>query len=152
MISPQLEQFASQVPMHLQNTDTRTVMKFAAARESARKAYLRTIYGFQPANGKYVGYIQSAVTHGSVVTVGIYFLSDSPTVGVFELPLHVFKKDGKPVTSSHAIQSLVLRGVTITMADRYKFNGISLSNVTAIEFDSKFEPVRVIDARHNGVA
>lgn len=149
MMSAFHEQFASQTPAQIQNTDSRTALKFTAARENARKAYLRTIYGFQPANGHYTGYVNYAATNGSVVTAEIYFVWGTTPIGVFELPLHVFKWDGKPATSSDAIQRFVLRGVTITVADRYQFNGISLSTVTAIEFDSTFEPVLVIDGLKN---
>jgi hypothetical protein len=128
--------FAPQAPMHLYGTETRTAQKFGAACENARKAYLRTLYGFQPDEGGFHGYVRYAKATGAVVAVEIHFYFCSPAVGVFEVPIHVFKQDGKTIVSSDDVENFVNREVGVIVSERYKFNGISLSNVIAIELDS----------------
>jgi len=110
-----------------------TAAKHVVACEKARKAYLRAIYGYQPRNGWKVGNIISAVADGSIVTVEIRFLIGfSSRVGMFELPLHVFKEDGKSLTSSVDIDDLVDRAIIMTVIDQYDFNGVRLSLVDNI--------------------
>ena len=134
-----LDQFAAQGPSHLQNTNTCTARKFPAAVENARKAYLRTLYGFQPKAGFHLGRLYYADVKGSSVTVEIYFDCGSPPVGVFELPLHLFKRNGMPVECSDKIKTFTGDHVSLIVSGRHKFNGISLSTVTSIEFYSSFE-------------
>jgi hypothetical protein len=52
--------------------------------------------------------------------------------GMYEVPLHIFKKDGAAVTSSTDLMEFKGRFVYVTVIGRYKFNGISLSNLGAI--------------------
>jgi hypothetical protein len=141
MIASLLAQHDSETPVVLWKTNPRNVAKHAAACEKASKAYLRAIYGRQPATGKHSGWIRSITAEGSIVTVEIYFYWGSPVNGTFELPLHVFKQGGKPLTCSTRIEDVVRGPVKVTVTDRYKFNGILLSNVAAIEVQNKPKPV-----------
>jgi hypothetical protein len=106
------------------------VNKHAGACEMARKAYLRAVYGVQPPKGDQYGYVLSAVAHGSIVVVE--FRSFHSRNSMFEVPLHVFKKGGVPLTSNIEIQNFVGCLVRLDMVDRYQFNGITLSNVSDI--------------------
>ncbi len=137
--------FAPQAPMHLYGTETRTAQKFGAACENARKAYLRTLYGFQPAEGRFCGYVRYAKVTGTVVAVEVYFYFGSPSIGVFEVPIHVFKQDDKVIVSSHDVERFVGCQVAVVVSGRYKFNGISLSTLTAIELECVAKPVVVFD-------
>jgi hypothetical protein len=84
--------------------------------------------------GHECGILLSAIAHGSIVVVEIrFFVGEKTYSGMFELPLHVFKKDGDFLTSSTAIKDFVGRGVWMTVNNRYQFNGISLSNAREID-------------------
>ena len=114
-----------------------TATQQAAMREKAGKACLRAIYGFQPPRGDEYGVVVSAKAHGSIVATEIRFYTGitKPRKGMFELPFHVFKKDGLPLISTSEIQDFVGRVVLVTISDRYRFNGIALSNVAEVDLD-----------------
>ena len=57
--------------------------------------------------------------------------------GLFELPLHVFQKDGMPFEATAAIEDLSGHVVKLTVMGQYRFNGITLSNVTSVELKEK---------------
>jgi len=140
--------FASQFPTDLQDTGTRTAFKFPAAFENARKACLRTLYGFQPATGRHYGRVLYAKAKGSVVIVEIYFYAaDRSPIGVFEMPLHHFKNDGEVIVNSADAEKFAGRQVYVTVAGRYKFNGISLSTVTCVEMHSTAKPNLIVLAQ-----
>lgn len=141
MITAMLAQENSQMPLLLRAGTPHTAAKHAAASEKARKAYLRSIYGNQPHAGRHVGWIECIVTQGSVVIAEIDFFVGSPRVGVIDLPLHAIKVDGITLTETAAVKSLAGRKVHVTVADRYCFDGIYLSNVTAVEFESEKKPL-----------
>ncbi|MEM8514455.1 hypothetical protein RCH14_003800 [Massilia sp. MP_M2] len=141
MITGLLAQENSQTPLLLRAGTPRTAAKHATAYEKAGKAYLRSIYGNQPQAGRHVGWIDGIVNEGSVVIAEIDFFVGSPRVGVIELPLHAIKVDGITLTETAAVKSLAGRKVYVTVADRYCFDGIYLSNVTAIEFESEKKPL-----------
>ena len=140
MITAMLAQENSRTPLLLRNANPRTAAKHAAASKKARKAYLRSIYGNQPHAGRHIGWIKSIVAEGSVVIAEIDFFVGSPHVGVIELPLHALKVDGISLTETAAVKNLDRRLAYVTVANRYCFDGIYLSNVTAIEFESKKKP------------
>ena len=111
-------------------------LKHAVACEKARKMYLSAMYGEQPPKGEYWGWILSAVADVNVVTVEVRLTWGRGT-SLFELPLHVFQKDGMPLESAAAIEDLSGYVVKLSVADRYNFNGITLSDVTAVELTTK---------------
>jgi hypothetical protein len=123
-------------PIVLCESTSRAAAKHAAACRNAHKAYLRTVYGFQPENDEY-GVVLSASAHGSIIAIEIRFFTGSTKTykGMFELPLHVFKIDGMPVTSTAAMENFVGHVVFVTVIGRYHFNGIELSNVLEIDLD-----------------
>lgn len=137
----------AETPVVLCEKNPRTAAKHAAACGNAHKAYLRTVYGFQPEGDEY-GVVLSVSAHGSIVAIEIRFftLSMKTFKGMFELPLHVFKTDGMPVTSTAALDRFVGNVVFMTVIGRYHFNGIKLSNVLEINLDPNIvntEPKRV---------
>jgi len=123
------------------NSNSRTAAKHAAACEKARKAYLRSIYGKQPGQGKHVGWIDSIVVEGSVVIAEIDFLWGTPCVGMIELPLHALKMNGIAISTTKAVESLVGHKVYVIVANRYAFDGIYLSNVTDVQFEIESKQV-----------
>jgi hypothetical protein len=130
----------SEKPIVLCEKNPRAATRHAAACGNAHKAYLRTVYGFQPAGDEY-GVVLSARAHGSIVAVEIkfYTLSMKTYTGMFELPLHVFKIEGMPVTSTAAIENFVGNVVFVTVIGRYQFNGVKLSNVLEIDLDHNID-------------
>jgi len=131
----------AETPVVLCEKNPRTVAKHAAACGNAHKAYLRTVYGFQPKDDEY-GVVLSASAHGSIIAIEIRFFTGSTKTykGMFELPLHVFKIDGMPVTSTAAIENFVDHVVFVTVTGRYQFNGIKLSNVFEVNLDHDIAP------------
>lgn len=125
-----------ETPVVLCEKNPRTAVKHVAACRNAHKAYLRTVYGFQPEDDEY-GVVLSASAHGSIIAIEIRFFTGSTKTykGMFELPLHVFKIDGMPVTSTAALENFVGHVVLVTVIGRYYFNGIQLSNVLEIDLD-----------------
>jgi hypothetical protein len=138
-------------PAVLYEDNPRTAAKHAAACANARKAYLRSIYGFQPHEGEEYGVVLSVQVYGSIATIEIrFFMGTTKThKGTFELPLHVFKVDGEPVTSSAAIKRFVDHVVLVTVIDRYDFDGIPLSNVTDVDLDSNIVHTKRARASHS---
>jgi len=137
----------AETPVVLCEKNARTAAKHAAACGNAHKAYLRTVYGFQPEGDEY-GVVLSASAHGSIVAIELkfYTLSMKTHTGMFELPLHVFKIEGMPITSTAAIEDFVGNAVFVTVGGRYHFNGIKLSTVLEIDLDHNIdhaEPKRV---------
>lgn len=111
----------------------RAAAKHVAACESSGKAYLRSIYGRQPRNGPECGRVLSASVNGSIVTIEIRLIVGKKThTSMFQVPLHVFKKDGASIASCAALEDFIGRFVIVVVIDRYKFNGILLSNVGEI--------------------
>lgn len=137
-----------EMPVVLRANNPRTAAKHAAACANAQKAYLRSIYGFQPDEGDEYGVVLAVQVQGSIATVEILFFTGTTKThrGTFELPLHVFKVDGEPMTQSIAIKDFVGHVVLVTVVDRYDFNGIMLSNVGQVDLDLNIvhtEPKRV---------
>lgn len=126
-----------EVPAVLSENNPRTAAKHANACANAHKAFLRSIYGFQPDEGGEYGVVLGVQVQGSIATVEIRFFTGTTKThrGTFELPLHVFKVDGEPMTQSIAIKDFVGHVVLVTVVDRYDFNGIMLSNVGQIDLD-----------------
>jgi hypothetical protein len=113
--------------------------KHIAACKTAHKAYLHAMYGYQPSQEE-IGVVSSIAVNGTVVVVEVRFILWGATeLGMFELPLHVFKQDGKVVNSTAQIKDLVGRLITMSVARHYQFDGISLSNVVAVDFNSMFD-------------
>lgn len=141
----------AETPVILCEKNPRTAAKHAAGCGNAHKAYLRTVYGFQPKDDEY-GVALSASAHGSIIAIEIRFFTGSTKTykGMFELPLHVFKIDGAPVTSTTAIENFIGHVVFVTVIGRYEFNGIQLSNVLEIDLDHNIvhgEPKRVLPGK-----
>jgi hypothetical protein len=112
----------------------RNAANHATAYEKARKAYLRAVYGYQPVKGEHLAIIQSVTAEGSVMVVEIrFFVGEKVHQNTFELPLYVFKKDGVPLTSTATIEEFTGYFAHVTVIDRYKFDGISLSIVGEID-------------------
>jgi hypothetical protein len=109
--------------------------KHAAAFGKARAAFLREIYGCQPPKGQYKGVIRSLTMHGTVVTVEIQISMFGK--GMFEVPLHIFKKHGASITSFAELKEFAQCSVHLTAMSRYKFNGILLSNICVINLLGK---------------
>jgi hypothetical protein len=113
--------------------NARTAIKHAAACDKARQAYLRAMYGFQPIKGGNIGKVIDAALNGNVVTIQARFIKGGkPRLGTFELPVHVFHNAGKRLTQTKAFQDLVGRMIVMKVADRYKFDGYYLSNVSTV--------------------
>lgn len=137
-----LAQHGSDTPFVLYKSTQHDVAKHVAACEKARKVYLRAMYGFQPSKGHYWGVVRSAVADGSVMTVDIRVVWGKARNGTFDLPFHVFKKDGKVLATETVIENIVGRIVRVTVVGRYNFNGILLSNVSAVELKRDVTPVK----------
>lgn len=138
----------AETPVILCEKNPRTAAKHAAACGNAHKAYMRTVYGFQPEGDEY-GVVLSASAHGSIVAIEIRFFTGATKTykGMFELPLHVFKIDGEPITSTAAIENFIGHVVFVTVIGHYHFNGIKLSNVLEVDLDHNIvhaEPKRVV--------
>jgi len=135
MITSILMQDDAGTPVVLCNASTRNKEKHAAACYAARAAFLRSVYGHQPAKGLISGYINSAKADGTVVVVEIFFHEYGAATGMFELPIQVFKLQGKPVSSSIDVVGWVGRPVVMNVINRYKFDGVFLSNIAAVYID-----------------
>jgi hypothetical protein len=120
-----------------------TAAKHAAACENARKAYLRTMHGRQPFKGRHFASVKCVSIDDSIATVEVFYFSGSPMKGMLQLPISGFKQDGKPFTSSAEMETVVHRLGWVVVADRRCFDGIYLSNVTAVEFDSSSQSLGV---------
>ena len=136
MSIPLLAKIDYVVPNALCEISPQMALKHAIACEKARKMYLKAMYGEQPPKGEHWGWILSAVADVSVVTIELRLAWGRGT-SLFELPLHVFQKEGMPLESTAAIEDLSGYVVKLSVADRYNFNGITLSDVTAVELKAK---------------
>jgi hypothetical protein len=143
MIARLLAQSQNQEVVALCESSVGTAAKHAAACENARKAYLRTMYGRQPFKGRHFAALECVSIKGNVATVEVFYFHGSPTKGVLQLPINVFMEDGKPFTSSAEMENVGHRFGWVVVADRRCFEGIYLSNVSAVEFDSKSQSLGV---------
>ena len=135
MITSILMQDDAGTPVVLCKANTRTKEKHAAACYAARAAFLRSLYGHQPAKGLTNGYIHNAEADGAIVVVEIGFHEYGYSMGMFELPIHVFKFQGQPVSSSMDVVDWVCRPVVLKVVNRYKFDGVFLSNIAAVRIE-----------------
>ena len=135
MITSLMFQDDAGTPVVLCNANTRTKEKHTAACYAARAAFLRSLYGHQPARGLINGYISSAKADGAIVVVEIGFHEYGYCTGIFELPIHIFKFQGQPVSSSMNVVDWVGRPVVLTVVNRYKFDGVYLSNIAAVRIE-----------------
>ena len=126
-------------PVVLCNVNARTKEKRAAACYAAKVAYLRSLYGHQPAKGVFNGFIHRVEIDGAIVVVEVGFQEYGYCTGMFELPIHVFKFQGRSVSSSTNVAHWVGRPVVLKVINRYKFNDVFLSHVTAVNIDGTGE-------------
>jgi hypothetical protein len=128
------------IPTAALENDTHTASKHVVACEAACKAYLHAMYGFQPSKEEFGVVTAIAVNRTTAVIEIRFILWGATALGMFELPLYVFKQDGNVVESTALIRGLAGRGVTMTVAGHYSFNGVPLSRVVAVDFKSPFDP------------
>lgn len=140
MITSLLFQNDAGSPAVLCKANTRTEAKHAAACHAARVAFLRSLYGHQPAKGLIHGHIHQIETDGTIVVVEIGFHEYGYCRGMFELPIHVFKFQGQSVSSSMDVANWVHHNVVLQVLNRFKFDGIFLSNVAAISIANSGAP------------
>lgn len=120
-------------------TDSHNAAKHVAACDKARHAYLRSIYGYQPTKGAKLGKVVDATIRGKVVTIEVRLSKrGKPRTGTFQLPVHVFKKNGKRLTCSNAFEDLVGRAIVMKVEDRYELDGYYFSNVSTVAVLSYF--------------
>ena len=143
MIARLLAQSQNRDVVTLCESSMGTAAKHAAACENARKAYVRTIWGRQPFKGRHFASIKCVSINESVATVEVFYFHGSPTKGMLQLPINVFTEDGKPFTSCAEMENVIHRFGWVVVADRRRFEGIYLSNVTAVEFDGKSQSLGV---------
>jgi len=143
MIARLLAQGQNQEVITLCESSVGNAAKHAAACENARKAYLRTMWGRQPFKGRHFASVKCVSINDSVATVEVFYFHGSPTKGVLQLPIDAFREDGKPFASSAEMENVVHRFGWVVVADRRCFEGIHLSNVTAVEFDGKSQSLGV---------
>lgn len=128
-----LSQIETHTPAVSRERNVHTAGKHAAAFDKARRAYLSSMYGFQPTKGAKLGKVIDATLNGNIMTIEVRLIKrGKPRNGTFELPVHVFQKNGDRMTCTNALQDLVGRIVVMKVVDRYEFDGYYLSNVSTV--------------------
>lgn len=107
--------------------------KRAMTYDKARHAYLSSMHGFQPTKGAQLGKVLDATLNGNVVTIEVRFSKrGKPRIGTFQLPVHLFQKNGKRLTCSNAFEDLAGRAIVMKVEDRYELDGYYFSNVIKV--------------------
>lgn len=135
MITAILFQDNAGVPAVLCKANPRAQTKHAAACYAAQVAFLRTVYGYQPSKGLIAGYVSSVAMEGSIVAIEVAFHEYGYATGMFELPIHAIKFDGQSVSTTSDAATWIGQRAVLKVINRYKLDGIFLSNVAAISID-----------------
>lgn len=135
MITSLLFQDDNCAPVIVCKANPRTKTKHAAARYAAQVAFLRTVYGHQPTKGVVAGYVSSVAVEGSIVAIEVAFHQHGYFKGVFELPVHAIKFQGQSVSTTSNAADWIGQHVVLNVINRYKLDGVFLSNVAAISIE-----------------
>ncbi|MDN4061247.1 hypothetical protein QPK31_23790 [Massilia sp. YIM B02769] len=135
MITSLLVQDDTCAPITLCKANPHFPSKHAAACYAAQAAFLRTVFGYQPTKGLIAGYVSSVAMEGSIVAVEVAFREYGYATGMFEVPVHAIKFDGQSVSTTSDAATWIGQSVVLKVINRYKLDGIFLSNVAAISID-----------------
>lgn len=135
MITALLFQENASAPAVLCKANPRVQAKRAAACYAAQVAFLRTVYGYQPSKGLIAGYVSNVTMEGSIVAIEVGFHEHGYFKGLFEMPVHAIKFDGQSVSTTSDAAAWIGQFVVLNVINRYKLDGIFLSNVAAISID-----------------
>lgn len=135
MITSLLFQNDTCAPVALCKANPRVPTKQAAACYAAQVAFLRTLYGYQPAKGMSAGCVTNIAMEGSIAAIEIAFHEYSYVKGTFELPVRAIKFDGESVSTTTDSANWIGQRVVLNVINRYMLDGVFLSNVADISID-----------------